>query len=441
MELRAVRGMNDILPDEVVRWQRLEAAFRRHADLHGFAEVRTPLLEHTALFKRQVGETTDIVEKEMYSFERHGDELTVRPEGTASFARAYVEHQVASKQPVSRWFYLGPMFRGERPAKGRYRQFHQAGCELYGDAGPIADADIIHFCTSLFRELGVGEVVVHVNSLGSGGTRDRYRDALLAHFTPQKASLSEDSQRRLEKNPLRVLDSKDPRDRAAIEANGGAPSILDVLDDADRAHFEQLLRYLDVLGVAHVVDPTLVRGLDYYTRTLFEVRTVSTELGAQNAICGGGRYDNMIKSLGGPDVPAVGFAIGLERLLLSMPDAPAAPARAVALLPLTPDGSERALVLARELRGLGVRAEIDGRGGKLKAMLSRAERSGAALTVILGDEVQRGVVAVKDLAARTQDELALADAATIIAGRLAGPARPVASPVSSVATTGSPVPR
>jgi histidyl-tRNA synthetase len=422
MELRAVRGMNDILPDEVVRWQRLEASFRRHAELHGFAEVRTPLLEHTALFRRQVGETTDIVEKEMYSFERHGDDLTVRPEGTASAARAYVEHQVASKQPVSRWYYLGPMFRGERPAKGRYRQFHQAGCEVYGDAGPLADAEIIHFCTSLFRELEVGETVVHVNSLGAAGTRDRYRDALLAHFTPLRTSLSDDSQRRLEKNPLRILDSKDPRDR---EAAAGAPSILDVLDDADRAHFDALLRYLTVLGVPHVVDPTLVRGLDYYTRTLFEVRTTSTDLGAQNAICGGGRYDNMIKSLGGADVPAIGFAMGLERLLLSMPEQAAPPTRAVALLPLTPEGSERALLLARELRTLGVRAEIDGRGGKLKAMLSRAERSGAALTIILGDEVQRGGVAVKDLAARTQEELPLEGAARTIASRLAAAAEPL----------------
>jgi histidyl-tRNA synthetase len=417
MELRAVRGMNDILPDEVGRWQRLEAAFRRHAELHGYAEARTPLIEHTALFRRQVGEGTDIVEKEMYSFERHGDDLTVRPEGTASAARAYVEHQIAAKEPVSRWYYLGPMFRGERPAKGRYRQFHQAGCELYGDAGPLADAEMIGLCCDLFRDLGVGEVVVHVNSLGSGGTRERYREALAAYFEPLKGTLSEDSQRRLEKNPLRILDSKDPRDREAAQ---GAPAILDVLDGADREHFEGLQRYLGVLGVPHVVDPTLVRGLDYYTRTLFEVRTKSTELGAQNAICGGGRYDTMIKSLGGPDVPAIGFAMGLERLLLSMPEAAAPPARSVALLPLAPAGAEKALVLARELRALGVRCEIDGRGGKLKAMLSRAERRGVAVCVLLGEEVERGTVAVKNLAARTQEELPLATAAPEIARRLAG---------------------
>jgi histidyl-tRNA synthetase len=254
-----------------------------------------------------------------------------------------------------------------------------------------------------------------VNSLGSGGTRERYREALLAHFGPKRAALSDDSQRRLEKNPLRILDSKDPRDR---EAAAGAPSILEVLDEADRAHFDGLLRYLTVLGVPHVVDPTLVRGLDYYTRTLFEVRTRSTDLGAQNALGGGGRYDNMIKSLGGPDVPAIGFALGLERILLSMPEGAAAAQPGCALLPLSPEGGEKALVLARELRALGVRCDVDGRGGKLNKMLSRAERRGASLCVILGDEVARGAVSVKDLAARTQEELPLGSAAETIAARL-----------------------
>jgi histidyl-tRNA synthetase len=407
--------MNDILPDEVVRWHRFEAAFRRHAELQGYAEVRTPIIEHTSLFRRQVGETTDIVEKEMYSFERHGDDLTVRPEGTAGAARAYVEHQMATKEPVSRWYYLGPMFRGERPAKGRYRQFYQAGCELYGDAGPMADAEIIDLCCGLFRDLGIGGVTVHVNSLGSGGTRERYRDALIAHFEPKKDKLSEDSQRRLLKNPLRILDSKDPKDR---EASEGAPSILDVLDEADRAHWQGLLGYLDALGVSYVADPTLVRGLDYYTRTLFEVKTTAADLGSQNTLCGGGRYDNMVKSLGGPDVPAIGFAMGIERILLSMPEAGGKPRPGVSLLPLTPAGAAKALVLARDLRQLGVVAEVDGRGGKLKNMLARTEKRGAALCVILGEEVERGSVAVKDLAARAQEEIPLESAARVIADRL-----------------------
>jgi histidyl-tRNA synthetase len=410
--------MNDILPDEVVRWQRLEAAFRRHAELQGYAEVRTPILEHTALFRRQVGEGTDIVEKEMYSFERHGDDLTVRPEGTAGAARAYVEHQVATKEPVSRWYYLGPMFRGERPAKGRYRQFYQAGAEIYGDAGPLADAEVIDLCCGLFRDLGIPDCVVHVNSLGSGGTRERYREALLTHFEPLKDKLSDDSQRRLLKNPLRILDSKDPRDR---EASQGAPSILTVLDDADRAHWEGLLGNLTALGVSYVIDPTLVRGLDYYTRTLFEVKTSAADLGSQNTLCGGGRYDNMVKSLGGPDVPAIGFAMGMERILLAMPATPGRPGPGAVLLPLTPEGGKKALVLARELRALGVVAEVDGRGGKLKTMLARAEKKGATLCVILGEEAERGVVAVKNLAARAQEELPLGDAARVIADRLAQP--------------------
>jgi histidyl-tRNA synthetase len=407
--------MNDILPDEAVRWQRLEAVFRRHAELHGFAEVRTPLIEHTSLFRRQIGETTDVVEKEMYTFERHGDDLTVRPEGTAGAARAYVEHQVATREPVSRWYYLGPMFRGERPAKGRYRQFYQAGCEIYGDPGPLSDAEIIALNCGFFRDIGVGDVVVHVNSLGSGETRARYRDALLAYFEPRKASLSDDSQRRLEKNPLRILDSKDPRDR---EAAAGAPPILDVLDDADRAHWQGLRAYLDALGVDYVVDPGLVRGLDYYTRTLFEVKTRSADLGAQNTLSGGGRYDGMVKGLGGPDVPAIGFAMGLERILLSMPDTGPRPGPGAALLPLSPAGANKALTLARELRALGIVSEVDGRGGKLKNMLARAEKRGAAVCVILGDEVERGVVAVKDLAARTQEELPLDSAARVIADRI-----------------------
>ena len=415
MELRAVRGMNDILPDEMVRWHRLEAVFRRHAELHGYAEVRTPLLEHTSLFTRSIGETTDVVEKEMYSFERHGDALTVRPEGTASAARAYVEHQMHAKEPVSRWYYLGPMFRGERPAKGRYRQFYQAGCELYGDPGPLCDAEMIDLIAGFLKAIGIPSFKVHINTLGSGGTRDRYRDALLAHFTPLRDKLSEDSQRRLEKNPLRVLDSKSPVDR---EASAGAPALIDFIDDADREHWKGLLAGLDALGVDYVVDPSLVRGLDYYTRTLFEIRVTDSDLGSQNTVCGGGRYDTMIESLGGQKIPAIGFAMGMERLLATMPEGAPKAGPGVYLVPLSPQGAARALLLGRELRGLGVVTELDSRGGKLKAMLSRAEKRGARLCVLLGEELERGVVSVKDLAARRQEELPIEGAARLIADRL-----------------------
>jgi histidyl-tRNA synthetase len=407
--------MNDILPDEMVRWHRLEAAFRHQARLHGYAEVRTPLLEHTALFTRSIGETTDVVEKEMYSFERHGDALTVRPEGTASAARAYVEHQMHAKEPVSRWYYLGPMFRGERPAKGRYRQFYQAGCELYGDPGPLCDAEMIDLISGFFKAIGVPGFKVHVNTLGSGGTRERYREALLAYFTPMRDKLSEDSQRRLEKNPLRVLDSKSAADR---EASVGAPALIDFIDDADREHWEGLLGALDVLGIDYAVDPTLVRGLDYYTRTLFEVRATTSDLGSQNTLCGGGRYDNMIEQLGGQKVPAIGFALGMERLLATIPEGPKKAGPDAYLVPLSPKGAERALLLGRELRSLGVVTELDSRGGKLKTMMARAEKRSARFCVLLGDEIDRGVVSLKDLAARKQEELAIESAARIIADRV-----------------------
>lgn len=415
MELRAVRGMNDILPEEVVRWHKLEAAFRLHAELHGYAEVRTPLLEPTELFRHQMGETTDVVEKEMYSFERHGDHLTVRPEGTAGAARAYVEHAIHAKEPVTRWYYLGPMFRGERPAKGRYRQFYQAGCELFGDPGPLCDAETIDLVAGFLKRIGIDDFVVHVNSLGSGGTRERYREALLAHLTPLKDKLSEDSQRRLERNPLRILDSKDPRDQ---EAARGAPSILDLLDDEDRAHWQGVLRYLDVLGVRYVVDPSLVRGLDYYTRTLFEVKATSGDLGAQSTLAGGGRYDNMVAGLGGPKVPAIGFAMGMERLLTMMPETAPRRGPGCYLAPLGQRGAERALRLAQELRAFGVAVELDGRGGRLKAMLRRADSLGARLCVILGDsEIERGVVQVKDLVGHVQEEIPLEGAARVLADR------------------------
>jgi histidyl-tRNA synthetase len=420
--LRAVRGMNDILPEEVSRWHRLEAAFRAHAELHGYAEVRTPLIEATALFEREVGATTDIVEKEMYSFTRHDDALTVRPEGTAGAARAYVEHKVHTKEPVSRWYYLGAMFRGERPAKGRYRQFWQAGCELYGDPGPLADAEMIDLVCGFLERVGIHGFRVHVNSIGAPASRDKFREAVRDYFRAHEASLSDDSRRRLETNALRVLDSKDPRDRALA---AGAPRITDHLDADDAAHWHGVVKYLDALGVDYVVDPSLVRGLDYYTRTLFEVKATASDLGAQSALGGGGRYDGMVRSLGGPETPAIGFALGLERILQTMPAVDVARPPMVYLAPLAEVGAEKALLVARELRAAGVRAEID-RGGKLKAILRRADGRGARLCIILGDEVARGVASVKDLASHAQEEISLDGIASAIAERLARP--PAAGP-------------
>jgi len=419
VKIRAVRGMNDILPEEAKRWQHLEAAFRRTVELYGYGEVRTPAIEHTSLFAKQMGETSDVVEKEMYSFSRHDDELTVRPEGTAGAARAYVEHAVANREPISRWYYIGPMFRGERPAKGRYRQFHQAGCELFGDAGPLCDAEMIEMCLRILREVGVEGARVHLNSLGGAGTREAFRDALVRYLEPRRAELSEDSQRRLEKNPLRILDSKDPRDRAIAE---GAPSILEVLSDEDRAHFDGVRAGLDALGVDYVVDAKLVRGLDYYTRTLFEIQATTADLGAQSTVCGGGRYDGMVEGLGGPKVPAIGFAMGLERLLIAAKDRDTgAAARPVYVAALDPEAAPRALAFARELRDRGVAVELDARDLRLKAMLRRADGLGARFCVLIGaNELARGEVTLKDLGAHSQEAIAIAEAGATIADRVLG---------------------
>jgi len=417
MEVRAVRGMKDILPDQAARWQRLEQLFRTLVERHGYGEVRTPLIEPTELFVQEIGEDTDVVAKEMYSFERHGDHLTVRPEGTAGCTRAYVQNAVAGREPVSRWYYLGPMFRAERPAKGRYRQFHQGGCEIYGDPGPLCDAELIDLCAEFIQALGIDAFQIHVNSLGSSGVRERYRDALVRHFAPLAASLSEDSQRRLKTNPLRILDSKAAQDQDAIAA---APSVVELLDGEDAEHFERLKRYLDVLEVPYVVDPKLVRGLDYYTRTLFELKETSGTLGSQDALLGGGRYDGMVSRLGGKKpVPAIGFAMGIERILTLIEDDEPRRAPACYLAPMTEPARERAIALAKQLRRRGWTCEVDGRGLSVKAMLRRANSLGSTLALLIGDsELERGVVTVKNLAAHEQDEVPLEDAAATLAGRL-----------------------
>ena len=417
MTLRAVKGMNDVLPAEIGRWQRLERAFRETFELGGYREVRTPIVESTALFVRSIGEATDVVEKEMYTFTRHDESLTLRPEGTAGAARAYLEHGVNGREPTSRWYYLGPMFRAERPQRGRYRQFYQAGAEIYGDAGPASDAEMIDMLVGLMRSLGIADVTVLVNSLGSSGTRARYREALLAHLTPKKETLSEDSQRRLEKNPLRILDSKAKVDQ---DACADAPTLLDVLDDDDRAHWDALRRHLDALGTPYVVDPRLVRGLDYYTRTLFELRGAGGELGAQNALGGGGRYDDMLHELGGPKVPCIGFALGLERLLLAMGETKdESPPCLAYVAPLSEPAMSPCLVAARDLRVLGIEALMAPRPRKLKDQLAQASNKNARFAVIVGDgELERGVAAVKDLAARTQKDVPLGDVAREIAAAL-----------------------
>lgn len=403
--LRAVKGMNDILPEDIPRWRRIEAAFWDTVERYGYGEVRTPILEPTELFVRGIGEATDIVEKEMYTFVDKGHRtLTMRPEGTASAVRAYLQHSVAAREPVTKWAYLGPMFRAERPARGRYRQFWQGGVEIFGDPGPHVDAEMIDMVVTMMGDLGVKDVEVLVNSLGSGDTRVRYVDALLAYLTPRKNELSQDSQRRLGQNPLRVLDSKAEQDK---EIAAGAPKILDFLSDGDRVHFDGLLATLKLLGTPFRVEPSVVRGLDYYSRTLFEVIGHGGELGAQNTLCGGGRYDGLVKTLGGPDTPGIGFAMGLERLLLVMDDRGTRVGPDVFVIVTGEELRGDAITLLKMLRTEGLRADADLRGGSVKSQFRRADKSGARIALVLGPtEVENGVVQVKDLGAGEQREVA-----------------------------------
>lgn len=411
--------MNDILPADMGRWHAIERAYARAMERLGYREVRTPYLEATPLFVRTIGEATDVVEKEMYSFVRHDEPLTLRPEGTAGAVRAYVEHGVHNTEPVTRWYYLGPMFRAERPQRGRYRQFYQLGAECLGDPGPGCDAELIDALVGFLREIGVASPDVFVSSIGSGETRARYKDALVATLTPMKDALSPDSQRRLSTNPLRILDSKHPADAEAIAK---APSIFEFLSDADRAHWDGLRRCLDALGTPYTVDPKLVRGLDYYTRTLFEIKGAHDKLGAGSTLLGGGRYDGMVKALGGPEVPAIGFAAGLERLLIASDLEATASVVDVFVAPLGEAAQAPALVLGRDVRGAGLRCEVDTRKASLKALLRRANALGARVCLILGDrEVEEGVVELKDLAGRLQEKVARADVVARAAAVCASP--------------------
>ena len=429
--IRAVKGMNDVLPDEIGRWHFVERTFARTMSLHGFREVRTPYVEPTALFVRAVGETTDIVEKEMYSLEHHGEHLTLRPEGTAGAARAYVEHAVHAKEPMTRWWYAGAMFRAERPQRGRYRQFYQLGAEVFGDEGPGCDAEAIDLLSRFFAELRIPGVQVLVNSLGGQEARTRYRDALVQYLAPHAASLSPDSQRRLTTNPLRILDSKDERDHAIVR---DAPTIHASLDAGDRAHFETLRKYLDALGTPYAVDARLVRWLDYYTRTLFEITGAPEKLGAGSTLVGGGRYDAMIADLGGPKVPAFGFAAGVERLLIaSEVEVPTNVIDAL-VAPLGDAAAMAALGLGRDLRQEGIRCEVDTRGKSLKSQLRRADALGARVVLILGDsELAEGVVQVKDLDAHTEERIAPSLAVRVVADRCMAASRNVDSRPSMAA--------
>lgn len=395
--IKAIRGMNDILPKDSPVWQFLESRVRQILNQYGYGEIRMPVVEYTDLFKRSIGEVTDIVEKEMYTFEdRNGESLTLRPEGTASCVRAGEEHGLLYNQ-VQRLWYTGPMFRYEKPQKGRYRQFHQIGVETFGMGTPDIDAELIIMTARLWRELGISHLVtLQLNSLGSNAARAEFRAALVAFLQQHRDQLDEDSKRRLESNPLRVLDSKDPGTQAVLK---NAPSLLDFLDDESRDHFEQLKAMLTAAGVSFEINPCLVRGLDYYCKTVFE--WVTTALGAQGTVCAGGRYDGLVEQLGGKATPAVGFAMGMERLVLLLDTA-----GVVQHLTPAPDvyvvseNASAALLLAESLRDQApaLKVQCHCGGGKFKKQMKKADDIGARFALILGEsEIAAGQVSIKFL--------------------------------------------
>lgn len=395
--LQSVRGMNDILPDEAEAWEQFEDIVRDWLHSYGYRPIRMPIVEPTPLFKRAIGEVTDIVEKEMYSFEDalNGEQLTLRPEGTASCVRAAIQHNLLFGQP-RRLYYQGPMFRHERPQKGRYRQFHQVGVEALGFEGPDIDAEHILMCVRLWDDLGLDDVKLEINSLGSSEERAAHRVALIAYLEQHKDRLDEDGQRRLYTNPLRVLDTKNPDMQAVVEA---APKLAEFLGEESLRHFEGVQTVLKDAGLPYRINHRLVRGLDYYNRTVFE--WVTTRLGAQGTICAGGRYDGLVQQLGGKPAPAAGFAMGVERLLALWLEGGGEAARAVPDVFLVHAGEQAqraAFRVAESLRGCGFSVTMNCGGGSFKSQMKRADASGAPFAVVIGDdEASANEVSLKPL--------------------------------------------
>lgn len=399
-QIQAIRGMNDILPTQSPLWQKVEAVLRSSVSAYGYSEIRTPIVENTDLFKRSIGEVTDVVEKEMYTFEdRNGDSLTLRPEGTASTVRAGNEHGLLYNQEQRLW-YMGPMFRHERPQKGRYRQFHQFGVEVYGIGSADIDAEVLMLSARLWEKLGISEhVTLELNTLGDPAERAAYRDALIAFLEQHKDKLDEDSQRRMYSNPLRVLDSKDPQVQGILT---DAPALMDYLGEESSQHFAQLRELLDAVGIQYRVNPRLVRGLDYYNRTVFE--WVTNSLGSQGTVLAGGRYDGLVAQLGGKDTPAVGFAMGLERIVLLLEtlgltqDIPAAVD--VYVTAMGENCLVEAIKVAQELRSALPHLKVMSHcgGGNVKKQMKRADKSGASVALLIGEEeLAEGMVTVKHL--------------------------------------------
>lgn len=412
--IRSIRGMNDLLPEVTPYWQAVENIMKTVLSGYGYQEIRFPIVEKTELFKRSIGEVTDIVEKEMYTFDdRNGDSLTLRPEGTAGCVRAAMQNGMLNQ--TQRLWYMGPMFRHERPQKGRYRQFHQLGVETYGFSGPDIDAEMIMMTARLWKALGLTGITLQLNSLGSTEARLTYREELVKYFEAHQQQLDEDSQRRLHSNPLRILDSKNPDMQALNEA---APKLIDHLDAESKADFDTLCQTLDKVGISYEINPRLVRGLDYYSKTVFE--WVTDQLGSQGTVCAGGRYDGLVAQLGGKEASAIGFAIGLERLIAlleatgALPEIPQTDAYLVAV---GDAAAAQAPILAESLRDQipALKLITHCGGGSFKSQFKRADRSGARWTLILGEEeVNNESIGVKTMATGEQETISWYDLATYL---------------------------
>ncbi|MGJ7035093.1 histidine--tRNA ligase [Anoxybacillus eryuanensis] len=411
MSFQIPRGTQDILPEQAAKWQYIEQIARELCRRYNYQEIRTPIFEHTELFLRGVGDTTDIVQKEMYTFEdRGGRSLTLRPEGTAAVVRSFVENKMYGypNQPV-KLYYMGPMFRYERPQAGRFRQFVQFGVEALGSNDPAIDAEVIALAMDIYRSLGLKKLKLVINSLGDVESRKAHRQALIDHFQPRIHEFCDDCQARLHKNPMRILDCKKDRDHELMRT---APSILDYLNEQSRTYFEKVQMYLQKLGIAFEVDPRLVRGLDYYNHTAFEIMSEAEGFGAITTLCGGGRYNGLVQEIGGPETPGIGFALSIERLLaaleaegISLPISEGIDCYVVAL---GEQAKEEAVALVAALRQEGIAAEKDYQDRKVKAQLKAADRLHAAYVAILGeDELQKGVINVKHMATGEQQEVSL----------------------------------
>jgi histidyl-tRNA synthetase len=414
--MQALRGTQDILPADAYKWNYMEGVIRDLCRKYGYGEIRTPIFEATELFQRGIGDTTDVVTKEMYTFtDRGGRSCTLRPENTASAVRAYLEHKLYGDQQVHKLFYIGSMFRYDRPQAGRYREFHQFGVEVLGADSPAADAEAISLAYTLFQKLGLKDLVLHINSIGCPKCRPVYRQTLIDYFRASDEPLCEDCRERLEKNPLRVLDCKEDSKKESVKH---APEITDYLCEECREKYEALKKYLTALGIPYEEDPRLVRGLDYYTNTAFEIQY--TPLGAQSAICGGGRYDGLVEEIGGPHTPSVGFAVGLERLLLALEMQHLIPEPVqtghVYIAALGKDAVAAGMKIQQELRAKGIPTDMDLQGKSLKGQMKQAGKSGAGVTVIIGeDELAKGEAVVKNMDAGTQENISFETVSSYIA--------------------------